>query len=128
MADGSRPALAVIVTAPLSLPVRSWESYDTPMAEAARLAAAGVRFCIGDAGTSGAAMNARNLPHHAAMAAAYGLDRAEALRAITLYPARILGVGDQVGSIEPANRGPVWPTAIRSDHDPVGGPRGRPCR
>jgi imidazolonepropionase-like amidohydrolase len=70
------------------------------MSEAARLVAAGVRVCIGDAGTSGAAMNARNLPYHAAMAAAYGLPADEALRAITISPARILGVADRLGSIE----------------------------
>ena len=34
------------------------------------------------------------------MAAAFGLDRDEALKSVTLYPARILGVGDRVGSIE----------------------------
>ncbi len=34
------------------------------------------------------------------MAAAYGLDAAEALKAVTLYPAQILGAGDQIGSIE----------------------------
>ena len=34
------------------------------------------------------------------MAAAYGLPKAEALKAVTLYPAQILGVADRVGSIE----------------------------
>jgi len=34
------------------------------------------------------------------MAAAFGLDRGEALKAVTLYPAQILGAGDQLGSIE----------------------------
>ena len=33
-------------------------------------------------------------------AAAYGLPRDEALRAITLYPAQILGVADRVGSLD----------------------------
>jgi len=60
-----------------------------------------VRFCISDEGGAGASFNARNLPQHAAMAAAFGLDREEALKALTLYPARILGAGDQLGSIEP---------------------------
>ena len=65
-----------------------------------KLAHAGVRFCIADEGGGDGAANARNLPHHAAMAAAFGLDRDEALLAVTLYPARILGVGAQLGSIE----------------------------
>ena len=42
----------------------------------------------------------RNLPYEAATAAAYGLDATEALKAITLYPAPILGVADQLGSLE----------------------------
>ena len=35
------------------------------------------------------------------MAAAFGLPKAEALKAVTLYPAQILSVGHRVGSIEP---------------------------
>ena len=42
----------------------------------------------------------RNLPYQAATAVAYGLPKEEALRAITLYPAQILGVADRVGSLE----------------------------
>jgi len=42
----------------------------------------------------------RNLPYHAATAAAYGLPADEALKAITLYPAQILGVADRVGSLQ----------------------------
>jgi imidazolonepropionase-like amidohydrolase len=41
----------------------------------------------------------RNLPYEAAMARAYGLPADVALRAITLTPAEIFGVGDQLGSL-----------------------------
>jgi imidazolonepropionase-like amidohydrolase len=34
------------------------------------------------------------------MAAAYGLEREDALKSITLWPAQILGISDKVGSIE----------------------------
>jgi imidazolonepropionase-like amidohydrolase len=34
------------------------------------------------------------------MAAAFGLPRAEALKAVTLYPAQIMSVADRMGSIE----------------------------
>jgi imidazolonepropionase-like amidohydrolase len=34
------------------------------------------------------------------MAAAFGLPREEALRAVTLYPARVLGIADRLGSLE----------------------------
>ena len=42
----------------------------------------------------------RNLPYHAGMAAAFGLPKEEALKAVTIYPAEIWGVADKVGSIE----------------------------
>jgi len=38
------------------------------------------------------------------MAASYGLPLDEALKAITIYPAQILGVADQLGSIEEGKR------------------------
>lgn len=66
-----------------------------------KLKDAGVLFCIaGDTDPS----NARNLNHHAATAAAFGLSREEALRAITLDAARIMGIDGMVGSIEPGKQ------------------------
>ena len=55
-----------------------------------------MRFCIRSAGSN----NTRNLPYEAAMAVAYGLPPEEGLKAVTLYPAQILGVGDKFGTIE----------------------------
>ena len=92
--------MAVIVGGTLVLPARRYEPYDEGFTLPARLAAAGVRFCISDGGGSGGAANARNLPFHAGMAAAFGLARDEALKSVTIYPAQILGVGDRLGSIE----------------------------
>jgi imidazolonepropionase-like amidohydrolase len=93
--------IPVIVAGVLALPNRPYEAYDEAFTVPARLHAAGVRFCIADEGGGGGAANARNLPQHAAMAAAFGLDRDEALRSVTLNAARILGVADRVGSLEP---------------------------
>jgi hypothetical protein len=90
----------VIVGPVMSLPVEKDDPYDAPFANAAKLHKAGVRFCIRSTGSS----NARNLPYEAAMAAAYGLPPDEALKAITVYPAQILGVADQLGSIETGKR------------------------
>ncbi len=42
----------------------------------------------------------RNLPFHAGFAAAYGLGKEEALKAVTINPARIFGLADQLGSLE----------------------------
>src|SRR5205085_3302208 len=67
-----------------------------PFACAAKLHQAGVRFCIRSVGTT----NTRNLPYEAAMAVSYGLPPEEGLKAVTLYPAQILGVADRLGSIE----------------------------
>jgi imidazolonepropionase-like amidohydrolase len=46
----------------------------------------------------------RNLPYHAARHWAYGLPREVALRAVTLTPAEILGLGAEMGSIAPGKR------------------------
>lgn len=82
-----------------ALPSRRWEGYDTPFTAPWRLQKAGIKFCI--AAGSFQAAHLRNLPYHAATASAYGLARSEALKAITLYPAEILGIDDRVGSLEP---------------------------
>ena len=95
-----RRDFAVIIASVLAMPNRPYEPYDQAFTLAGRLSRAGVRFCIADEGGGFSAMNSRNLPQHAAMAAAFGLPREEALKSVTLYPAQILGVGNRVGSIE----------------------------
>ena len=95
-----RRNIAVIVGGTLETPNRGYESYDEAFTLPARLSRAGVRFAIADEGGSFAEANARNVPYHAAMAAAFGLDHDEALKAVTLYPAQILGAGDKIGSID----------------------------
>lgn len=87
----------VILTGILDLPAREDDHYDVLYENAAKLQTAGVRFCI-STGDTGA--NVRDLPYHAGMAASFGLSRAEALKAVTLYPAQIIGVADRVGSLE----------------------------
>jgi len=89
----------VIVGGVYRLPDRRSDDYDAAYTLPERLRKAGVKFCI--AGESRfAASNVRNLPYHAATAAAFGLSQDDALRAITLWPAEILGVADRVGSLE----------------------------
>ncbi len=88
--------VAVLVKV-LRLPSRESDPYDAPYANAAALHRAGVRFAI----VTDDSENVRNLPYEAAMAAAYGLPEAEALRAITLSPAEIFGAADRIGSIAP---------------------------
>jgi len=87
----------VILTGVIDLPSREDDFYDVLYENAAKLQQAGVRFCI-STGDTGA--HVRDLPFHAGMSAAFGLPRAEALKAVTLYPAQILGASDRLGSIE----------------------------
>jgi len=70
-------------------------SYET----AAQLADAGIPFAI-QTGFEGYVPKTRVLLWEAAIAAANGLGMERALEAITLSPARILGIDDRVGSIE----------------------------
>lgn len=91
--------IPVIIGAVYRLPSRRADPYDQAFTLAERLRSAGVRFCISSSGRFGAS-NVRNLPYHAAMASAFGLPQDVALRAITQYPAEILGVGDKVGTLQ----------------------------
>ncbi len=77
------------------LPRRHSDPYDAVYSMAAALHQAGVRFAIVNEGAS----FVRNLAYEAAMARAFGLAADAALRAITLSPAEILGIGDRMGSI-----------------------------
>jgi len=72
-----------------------YDPYDAPFANAALLARAGVRFAI----MTDDSENERNLPFHAATAVAFGLPHDEAVRAITYYPAELLGIEADFGSL-----------------------------
>lgn len=91
----------VIISSTYRLPLRRGDAYDAPYTLPERLRQLGIRFAIGGAGAGspGGAASARNLPYHAGVAVAHGLPHEDALRAITLSAAEILGVGDRVGSI-----------------------------
>ncbi|HKP72893.1 MAG TPA: amidohydrolase family protein [Pyrinomonadaceae bacterium] len=87
----------VILTGIWNLPNLEDDFYDVEYENAAKLQQAGVRFCIS---TGDVAANVRDLPYQAGMSAAFGLPKADALKAVTLYPAQIMGVADQLGTIE----------------------------
>jgi imidazolonepropionase-like amidohydrolase len=109
--------IPVIVSPVLTLPLHREDPYDATYANPGKLFAAGVRFCIANDGGSAemGTMADRNLPYQAGKAAAYGLPPAEALKAITLYPAQLLGVAAELGSIEVGKRA----TLIVTDGDPI---------
>lgn len=79
------------------IPSRRFERYDESYMLPKKLYDAGIQFAIV---SEDEAAHERNLPYQAAMAAAYGLPKEEALKAITLYPAQIFGVADKIGSLE----------------------------
>ena len=112
----------VIVSGVYRLPLRRHEAYDHAFTLPARLREAGVKFCISGYARFEAS-NIRNLPYHAAMAVAFGLPEEDALRAITIWPAEILGVAARVGSLEPEKDatlliadGPIFDTATNVTH------------
>lgn len=92
--------IGVIISHVNSLPSRRWESYETAFSNAAKLHEKGVRFAIAYGGGGATTSNERNLPYEAAKSSAHGLPKEEALKAITLYPAQLLGIDDRVGSLE----------------------------
>jgi len=75
----------------------------------ALLAKAGVSVTlVGNAeGGSVDAFTARNVRYEAGNAVAYGMEYDAALRAVTLTPAEIFGVADQVGSLAAGKRADV---------------------
>jgi len=87
----------------MTMPSESYDPYDAPFTCAAKLHQAGVKYCIRSTGST----NSRNLPYEAAMAVSYGLPPEEGLKAVTLYPARILGVESELGSIDKGKRANV---------------------
>lgn len=91
-----RHDVPVIITGVTRFPKRTDGDYDEPFSLPAKLAAAGVRFCLTNGDDTA---HERNLPYSAGMAVAYGLDREQALRSITLSAAEILGIADQYGAI-----------------------------
>lgn len=89
--------VSVILQQPHSLPTATDDDVDQPYKTAAALQKAGVLFSISDDDSQ---TRGRNLPFNAGTAAAYGLTKEEALAAITLNAAKIMGVADKTGSIE----------------------------
>ena len=102
VADQIAAAGLSVLTGPVTgLPTRPSDRYDRTYQNAALMAQAGVTVALR---TDDRMQNYRNLPFHAGFAVAHGeelgFDRQAALEAITINPARIMGVDDRLGSIE----------------------------
>ena len=86
----------VILGKVLALPGNEDDPYDEAFTLPEEVHKAGIKFAFGTFDNE----FVRNLPYQAATAVAFGLPQDEALKAITINPAEIWGVSDQVGSIE----------------------------
>ncbi len=111
--------IPVILGRAQSLPAEDDDPYDQPARTAAELVAAGIEIAFGSGAGGGfgpgGPHGSRTLPYEAATAVAFGLPRDEALKALTVYPARILGAGDSLGTIEPGKIANL----IVTDGDPL---------
>lgn len=79
-------------------PPTDTDSYDVQFAAPGVLTKAGVKVVMGLSSYRGSLV--KNLPYEAAQGVAFGWAADEAVKAITLYPAQLAGVADQLGSIE----------------------------
>jgi imidazolonepropionase-like amidohydrolase len=89
--------IAVVLNQQHALPSTEDDDVDQPYKTPAMLQKAGVLFALNDDHEES---RYRNLAFNAGTAAAYGLTKEQALQAITLNAATILGVADRTGSIE----------------------------
>lgn len=89
--------IAVVLAETHSLPILADDDVDQPYKTPYLLQQAGVLFTITD---NDGNSRYRNLPFNAGTAVAYGLTKEQALQAITLNAAKILGIDDRTGTIE----------------------------
>jgi imidazolonepropionase-like amidohydrolase len=103
-----------VITGPVhAIPLRESDRYDLPYANAGIMHQAGVQVALR---TTSLGMNdthnTRNLPFHAAFAAAYGAPYGfgpqQALEAVTIVPARIFGLAGEIGSLEVGKRATLF--------------------
>jgi len=89
--------IAVILEREFNLPTLEDDDIDQPFKTPYLLQKAGVLYALNDNHDEA---RYRNLSFNAGQAVAYGLTKEEALQAITLNAAKILGVDDRTGTIE----------------------------
>jgi len=89
-------SVPVILRSTLEYPREDDDAYDRLMTQPAELVAAGVKIAFGSFDNS----FSRRLGQQAANAVAHGLAYEDGLKAVTLYPAQILGLDGELGTIE----------------------------
>jgi len=100
-----------VIVGPIYEDPKNYERYDAVYSLPAQLYKRGVKIAF----ASYDAHAVRNLPYAAGYATAFGLPHDEALKAITLNPAEIWGVADQLGSLDVGKTANV----VVADGDPL---------
>ena len=95
--------IPIIIKGGHTLPSNEDDPVDLPYRLPSMLQNAGVMFCIQNSGRM-ETMNTRNIPFLAGTAMAYGLSEEQAISAISLNTAKIMGVDKTIGSIEEGKR------------------------
>lgn len=111
VADELADAGIPVIASSLYTITREYDNYQRPYQNAGKMAEAGVKVMIS---TGGGVENVRNVGFNAGYAATYGMGKEEALKAVTINPAEVFGVGDQLGSIEEGKKANLF----ISDGDP----------
>jgi imidazolonepropionase-like amidohydrolase len=110
-AEIKRKNIPVILGPTLELPLTEDDAYDSAFTLPGELYKAGIKFAFGTFENE----FVRDLPYSAALASNFGLPYEEALKAITINPAEIWGVADQIGSIETGK----WADLMITTGDPL---------
>lgn len=106
--------IGVVLGPTNSLPNGQDQPYDEAFTTPLQLQKAGIKFAIATLYREGPSF-ARNLPYQAAQAVAFGLPQEEAMMSITKNAAEILGVGDQIGSVDEGK----WADLVVTDGNPL---------
>jgi imidazolonepropionase-like amidohydrolase len=101
--------IAVILPETLALPLDEEDPYDAIYSLPAELHRAGILFAFATFDSSAV----RNLPYQAAASVPFGLEREDALKALTINAAKIWGVDDRIGSVEKGK----WADLVLADGD-----------
>ncbi len=94
----SKAEIPVILGDLYTFPSEPEDGYDAPFKNPSKLYEAGVLFCFSSGGSPAIA---KDLTYHAARAVAFGLPHSKAIEALTINPAKIFGIENRVGSLEP---------------------------
>lgn len=100
-----------VIWGPVGARYRELESQEGTPETTGRLYAAGIRFAF----QTGSIENVAGLLDQARAAVVHGLPREEALKGLTLYPAEVFGVADELGSLEVGK----WADVVVFDGDPL---------